>query len=312
MLIFGTGRMYFCKRLVSIDTIRQERKFYGSRLNTKWGQSEPWNRKVPRVPDGGTLKRGSTGCSAVALAQLLYFSHYKFGVPSGLQHGTHFEDNSYELPPKYLLMNYREGNYVQNSPRWNQMILKSNEAERNPEGAEYVAEFMAEVGYRLGMEYKEDGSGADITRGVLRSYGVDCDYGNYKEEIVIDNLKNGLPILVSAYRQKETKRFLFWKFDNYKNGHAWVIDGLVDVKTIYRKNYQWEQVILPNFEDKYNPQDFSGPLNESELYMVYEDYITPDEAVSRNISDYSTEETLGEYTKTMLTMNWGMMAEEMI
>ena len=89
-------------------------------LNTKWGQGHPWNYKCPYGFDSeGTMVTCPTGCTAVAMAQVIYYMHYFKGKPSGLYHdiecnGISYNEDNYNIT-------FSRGGYTENSPRWDLM-----------------------------------------------------------------------------------------------------------------------------------------------------------------------------------------------
>lgn len=102
------GIPYLCKRLVSVTPEHEQVTYIGERIKTKWGQRNPWNTKLPRVETNDKkMILPPVGCTAVAIAQLLYFTHFKFNVPDGLYHGTAF--GGYITADKKIKHSFRWG-----------------------------------------------------------------------------------------------------------------------------------------------------------------------------------------------------------
>ena len=60
-------------------------------MQTKWGQSAPWNFNVPydySLFGGVSSEKCVTGCGPVAIAQVLYYWHNKAGVPAYYKNET--------------------------------------------------------------------------------------------------------------------------------------------------------------------------------------------------------------------------------
>lgn len=63
---------------------------------THWNQINPWNRQVPMY---GNSTRCVAGCTVIAIAQLLYYTHYAFGFPNYIYANASCNDYFYEGPP---------------------------------------------------------------------------------------------------------------------------------------------------------------------------------------------------------------------
>jgi len=118
-----TRTLYLCKKLISQENLGTTSRMVGGRMATKWGQDDtyvPWNIKLPYVVnDKNELVYPPAGCTCVAMAQVIYHAHYKFNTPSWLYHGTKIEGIYYDK--KNFNMTLHQGQYVENSPRWNLM-----------------------------------------------------------------------------------------------------------------------------------------------------------------------------------------------
>lgn len=116
---------------------------------------------------------------------------------------------------------------------------------------------------------------------------------------------NGMPVMITAYANTYTTGWWFWKQTHYSDGHAWVIDGIVDNTRNIKYGYIWKRVFVPD-----NP---SGPHEEqimpiydiSDLYSQYEEVLTLDEANLRGIFPGDRETRTDTYTTTNILMNWG-------
>jgi hypothetical protein len=224
----------------------------GPLLQTKWGQGTPWNTNVPDgwgVIDEKTNTKGwipcPTGCTAVAMAQVLYYMHYKFGKPKGLYHSVRSTGHIYDS--KNYSVSFSRGSYNSNSNRWG--LMKKNRYSSG--NASYVGDLMADVGNRVGMKYGADGSGAWPSSKGFSYYGISCDKTDYKYTTVERELAKDKPVITVAWAKENTYRkwFLGKKRVYYTEGHSWVIDGYRKKQKTYTYTYQWELVRY----DPYNP-----------------------------------------------------------
>ena len=66
--------------LIVIDTLVIVDEEQDHLLETKWGQGYPWNNRAPYTSSAMST-HCVTGCVPVAIAQTLYYLHYKIGYP---------------------------------------------------------------------------------------------------------------------------------------------------------------------------------------------------------------------------------------
>lgn len=211
---------------------------YGPYLSTKWGQTHPWNGKLP-IYAGNTHYK--TGCVAVAVSQLLYYYHNTIGTPSGLYHditvsGWTYHPQAGDTPAHYTSTLTRE-NYTYNSNRWNQMLpdltAYNPYSPSSVDGANYVSDLMVDVGNRVSMKYKADGSSSwsDILKAqtALPYYGLNGTLGAFNSSPVVSNLQQQHPCYMRGYDIVQD------------GGHAWVVDGVKIYRQIILTTYEWIQ-----------------------------------------------------------------------
>ena len=109
----------------------------------------------------------------------------------------------------------------------------------NREGSDETARLMADIGRHVDMKYECDGSSANTNKAaqVLRNaYGYRSANWNdeYQANIVFNNLKAGRPVILRGGRNAG-----WWIIGIYKDGHAWVCDG-VHLYTDYIC-HKWEE-----------------------------------------------------------------------
>jgi hypothetical protein len=250
----------------------------GPLVQTKWGQGFPWNTCVPTYYD--TMDRCPTGCVAVAGAQMLYYLHYHFGVPATMyssgsctgfvydsdNHSYHFSFAGRNTATWDLMATQIIAYYDVNG---NAYIISNANTER-------VAILMGHIGSQVGMEYGEQ-SGADTQNlvSLFSNEGINCNYTGYNSSAIVSSLNNNVPVIVSAYANRNNHTFLglFDMYYTYHNGHAWIIDGYENKRIQYTYHYEWV----------YEPQNPPVPVP----------YIDP-----------KTEEYIST-TPEFFIMNWG-------
>lgn len=230
-------------------------------LNTKWGQGYPWNYKCPiGYDEDDNQVLCPTGCTAVAMAQVIYYMHYFKGKPTGLYHeiscyGFCRDEHSYSYEIS------RSG-FTSNSPRWDQMARNRNES-----STEYVGDLMMDVGYNVGMTYSGSGSGAFPSSEGFSNYSLSCKKDDYSVYKINSNLSSGVPVIIVAYAGKKKNGIWPFRHEVGTDGHTWVIDGKVEQETFYKKHYYWTltDTVLDTDSNIY-------PEEEKEYYIpdVYE------------------------------------------
>lgn len=300
-------KSYLCRKLVKSQLKNDEVKTSGHLLRTKWGQGTPWNVNLPSVLKDNTWIKPPTGCTAVMISQILYFTHFRFNVPSGLHHsisstGYIFDNNNYNV-------SFYRGDYTENSPRWNQMPLMFYEA-----NTQFVADLMADVGNRVGMKYGADGSGANISQEAMNSYGLRYDEGDYKANVVLNQIRGGMPVMITAYANQHTTGWWLWKKTYHTNGHAWVIDGVVDRVRKMEYEYVWEIEYaydeleanrFPNPETgHYDPRPNRGKTY-FDLLEEYDNVLSFENAIKENKHPGDRETEIKSFITTNILMNWG-------
>lgn len=241
-------------------------------IQTKWGHNEPWNFKLPF--DTSKNKRCPTGCTAVALAQIIYHMHYNLGKPTGLYHNITVGVSTISSETDNIGLN--KSNFVSNSSRWDNMALISGDSGN----ISYVGDLMLCLGNLLNMRYSGTGGTAQISHTALSAYNINYSQSSYDYQTVKDNLLNNKPVNVAAsyYDTQENRR----------EGHSWIIDGYGTLTYHY--------VVEKHFEYTENW------MYESEYYNTFDDLRMRYHINSE--FDY-IEEDGGSSTFEVLRMNWG-------
>ena len=248
-------------------------------IQTKWGQWEPWNEKMPFAAHGDHTKC-PTGCAAVAMSQILYFTHHNLGKPTWLNHDAEMSGVSYDI--NNCTLSYYSGTYTPDSPRWNQMALNSFGIH-----TDYVSSLMVDVGYTLGIQYTPEESGASsIDIDDFNHYGITCNKAAFNTGTVDSNIQAGKPVLITAFAGANT---ILGINVSYYDGHAWLIDGMqtkVNERTI---GYVWKRVCDLDYEPN------GLPLYTEEQAMALEPNLFPGKTVTETSRAYSY----------FYRMNWG-------
>lgn len=241
-------------------------------IQTKWGHNEPWNFKLPF--DTSKNKRCPTGCTAVALAQIIYHMHYNLGKPTGLYHNITVGVSTISSETDNIGLN--KSNFVSNSSRWDNMALISGDSGN----ISYVGDLMLCLGSLLNMSYSGTGGTAQISHVAMSEYNINYSQSSYDYQTVKDNLLNNKPVNVTAsyYDTQENQRV----------GHSWIIDGYGTVRYHY--------VIEKHFEYTENwmhEQEYCNTFDDLRMrYHINSEFDT-------------VEEDGGFHTSEYLRMNWG-------
>ena len=192
---------------------------------TQWDQGTPYNAYCP-FKNGSTTDRVPAGCVAIAGAQLLYFLHYKIGVPAmmvsqGICVGQVGNIGNFGN-------NYYQHFYDYSATVWDEMETDSKGLS-SPVGPESV--MIGFVGFLLHIDYGNSSSSAyegDLVEAVFNYLGIDCDFDEYNSSIVKNCLLSGYPVISAAMSA--------WLFGT---GHAFIIDGYKSMRTITTEYHYW-------------------------------------------------------------------------
>ncbi len=200
-----------------LSTRRDTLSFVDHLIPTQWGQAYPWNVFLPLGRDG---YKCITGCTMVAMSQILYYWNRRSGVPATYKVREH--EN---VVDKYDHITVT-GTYNSDPQWWNYMPLKRNFADTS--GSHYVSRLMLDVGCRVGAVYSSAATGAWIQPSVFKQYGLSCtESRTYDSSKVIDNLDCGWPVAMSGFGDD--------------GGHSWVIDSYLKFDTYEENEYVWRK-----------------------------------------------------------------------
>ncbi len=228
---------YTCiKTLVSSSTSTTS-STVGPYIETKWDQHDPFNQCVPRI-SASSSKRCLAGCVAIATAQLMYFGHYNGGNPSWMYSAGSCSEYSVDEDTYSYSFSFSNAS----TTVWDKMAIK--DLSSNSSASEkYTSILIGYVGYKLGMSYSEDESGAssEDVPGLLDDFGIDCTYESYSYSDVISSLNSGIPVYMSAKAGRKDHKLLgVHLYYTYYDGHAWIIDGYEAETTKTTKTYLYK------------------------------------------------------------------------
>ena len=190
-------------------------------LQTKWGQGYPWNLCAP-YKNSLKLARTYTGCAVVAAAQVLYYLHNKFGVPSST-YGNATCDAFLQSPEDSIILSNNDVSFSDlSNSNWQDMPLDRYASN----GFDKVAALMLRIGYLYQAKYfsNRTSSRSSLALTVFpNNFGISCDifrpnssdYSIYSEILEEEVCNRKVPVIMGV-------------FDNdslHPVGHSIVIDG---------------------------------------------------------------------------------------
>lgn len=244
-------------------------------IETKWGQSSPWNNKMPMRwnPYTSQYVHAPSGCVAVAISQVLFYFHNEIGSPTGLY------ENVYWNPSDDIV--YLQ-NFNSDSDRWDSMMLNSNDSTNI---SEYVTDLMLTAGKQVNMTYTFKVSYAPVSVSVLSNAGLDSQDGSYNFDTVLNNLQDNLPVIITGFVQQY-------------GGHCWIIDGYLH--RIRHSSATYQYFYIESEEEKQN-------ILNSMTYLEVEGFYTQEEVNSLHpgVLNGTIEFTTSTQNYKYLRMNWG-------
>lgn len=191
--------------------------------STTWHQDFPYNDYCPDDKDTvNMIWVCPAGCVAIAGAQMLYFLHFKDGVPvnspsQGICTGHVYDNTVYQnfWGPTDTLWTYMS------HLAWFSDIP--------------AALLIGDLGKRLHMDYHWDGSRADtedLVDDVFSPYGWSCIFvDHYDSGIILSSLTNGYPVICAGRRLPDK--------GVGKIGHAFLVDRYKRYRTKTTTTYEW-------------------------------------------------------------------------
>lgn len=202
-------------------------------MSTKWDQGAPFNYYCPYRSNDPT-KRAPAGCVVIAGAQMLYFLHDLFGVPSTAPTTATSVGN---------INNHSITVSGASSTIWDDMVVNYDHTRYYDTSYwDECSALIVQIGQLVHVSYgntKSSADDGDLVSDVFGYNGITCQRGDYNHHTLFTSLKNGMPVIVGA--------------DSYNGGgHCFIIDGFRSTKKEHYVDYQWMKY-LGNGE--YEPED---------------------------------------------------------
>ena len=189
-------------------------------ITTQWGQGAPFNKYCPTI--NGV--QSPTGCTATAMAQLLYFHRHPTGNTTTI--------------PAYVTTTAKQSIPQLSVTSFNWDLITPEVTETTPEEVtDEIAKLMVYCGHSVNMDYKENTSSSyvfDVPESLTKYFG----YANTMhyvlresydiegwDNLLVNELKNNRPVIYSANT-------------NINAGHAFICDGY-DGKGFFHINWGW-------------------------------------------------------------------------
>lgn len=177
-------------------------------LNTKWGQSHPWNQYCPLISEDSST-RAPAGCLPVAGAQLLYYLETEKGWPLRSPGNASCSGT---------IDSYAMGFGSFNTLIWDSMA-QNNSSSFSDSSKLHVAKLIAYVGEVIDVIYGDEESGSvanynTFLQNMQQSFNmsIECNYA-LDSTTVLTSLRDAMPVTVAANAPGASV------------GHMWLIDG---------------------------------------------------------------------------------------
>ncbi|MDE5673202.1 MAG: C10 family peptidase [Duncaniella sp.] len=237
----------------------------GGRLKTKWSQGGYFSLFTPFV--GGN--HAPVGCTAVAIGQYLYFTHYKDNCPEVTVTDAIYDkkNNSYRFSGSSSTV----WNSFASTHRYDSIYMAP------------TAIFLGWVAQKIDTKFGESSSSAGFRNATLSFFNnqtrLNATPSQYSKSLMEEVLQNGYPVFIRA--------------DSEAGGHAWLIDYCeTDGYTV--SDY-YIYVKKSSSPDSGEDIDVDGEFMENPTIENIKDFFGD---VDVEIKTYS-------YNKSYLMGNWG-------
>ncbi|MBR0265008.1 MAG: C10 family peptidase [Prevotella sp.] len=267
-------------------------------LKTTWYQAAPYNLMTP-IYNGNNEKlkgkHGATGCTATAMAQVMYYHQWP--------------KEATQPVPEYPVENDNgKIEYIESLPattfKWDKMLLHYDSINPGTEEEQLaVAELMNYCGRALKMEYAPNGSGTlgPLIANAVRRY---FDYSKstrvaFRQDYSIDGWRDLL------WNELKNNRPVPFSGATTAGGHSFVIDGY-DGKGLFHVNWGWD-----GRSDGYFVIGQLDPQNTTSIgaASVNEAYVIDQTAIIGMEKSTGTEEVIPEVTDTVYLAHYPTVNE---
>lgn len=227
--------------LISSNTTYDKELPTPSITTTTWNQDSPYNSYCPFRTDIPS-RHAPAGCTAIAVAQMLYFLHDEIGVPA--------------TAPSEA---YCYGSVGSNNYNWAQTNYTTTIWDSIRVNDMYAAPFIADVGRRLNTHYGNDASSVydyelvSRINGTFADYGISCTNSSYNSTILKNCLLDRMPVLITAYSHVTRSS----GGQNVNGGHVFIVDRYTWQIATTTNHYKWvydykpSSVPIPDVPDYY-------------------------------------------------------------
>ena len=218
-------------------------------IETKWRQEAPFNNDVQKDANGNPYL---VGCVAITMSQIMrYYKYPTAGKGS----------NTYSMNGETLTADFSASPY-----QWDKMLPIYEKGKYTDEEAKAVSELMRQVGISVNMDYKPGFSSSytsSAQNALIKYFGYNPNMNRYTRnyyseqewmDMVFNELSQHRPIYYSG------------NDSNWKNGHAFVIDGYNQDGKVY-VNWGWG-----GYQDGYFDIGILAPKNSGD-YSYFQDMI---------------------------------------
>ena len=197
--------------IVDYEWLRDD--YYPALTETSWDQAYPFNQAMPKRYN--TTLRCIAGCTVVALAQLVYYTHYAFQFPNDIYSSASC-DAYYDEGPSYPFV--YSG---QSTTTWDDMPLTYNPNDFNTNGWSYISALYALAADRLNIAYDQYGGEtlpANVPTAMANFSLSGVTNQSFYTPDVRDEIEDDRPVMCAGASSSGTSI-----------GHSFLIDG-----------YQWQ------------------------------------------------------------------------
>ena len=195
-------------------------------ISTAWNQT--YNKYCPPKSTGDG--NCPTGCCAAAAAQVLYYFHNVWGVPSHMVTTPNYNPSK----KTYTFTGWE-------TEPWNNMDFEN------------ISLLQGHIGEKSDMKYSDKGSGCELKdelQNALEYYGIDSDYNStWDSSIITYNLDSNIPV-IGGLLTKDVK------------GHAVIIDGYRKIFSEYEEVYIYVEDTNSYPGDIYDHDESGDPVPE--------------------------------------------------
>lgn len=231
-------------------------------IQSHWYQESPFNRFVPYYTSGGVTSHSNTGCSPIAVGQLLRFYQPLWYIPMPPGDSSQYENLYNPITNKYTYTNWGYGTL---------------ELGGTGSSCPRAAYFVGYLGEQMGADYT-NGLGTVTKENMLNALNLYMSNSFIMENMnyikVLSILQSGYPVLTTATTGS-----------NGSGGHAFLIDKYVTDITRYALLYAW--VGNDIYGNPMNTYDEWGNVT-SWVYSKTEYQTTGYSRISMNWGQYET------------------------